>query len=96
MTMSSGFFSGLPPSLNLDPIEHLWDMEEWGIHGMNVQLTNMQVCEVQSCQHGPEDLRNVFSILWNPCQEEVRLFREQRKTLTQCKRITPTEDLCQF
>lgn len=30
-----------PP--DLDPIEHLWDVAEWGIHIMDVQLTNLQI-----------------------------------------------------
>jgi len=36
-----------PQSPDLNPIEHLWDVEEQEIHIMDVQLTNLQqLCDI--------------------------------------------------
>ena len=55
-------------SLDLNPVEHLWDVIEQEIHSMKVHLENLQEL------HDAESQRNVSNILWNPCHEEMRLF----------------------
>ena len=67
MKMSLVYFSGLSS-------QHLWDVVEWEIHSMNMQMTDLQKrCDAIK-SHGPESQRNVSKILWNPCHEEPRLF----------------------
>ena len=65
-------------SVDLNPVEHLWDAVEREIHSMNVQLTNLQ------------KLRDAIMSTWNrifekcfqnPYHEELRLFWEQREAL---------------
>ncbi len=47
-----------PQSLDLNPIEHLWDVVEREIHIMDVQLTNLQ------------KLRDVIMSIWTKISEE--------------------------
>ncbi len=47
-----------PQSPDLNPIEHLWDVEEWKIRIMDVQLTNLQ----QLC--------NAIMSIWTKISEE--------------------------
>ncbi len=57
MTMSSLSSNGLQ-SPDLNPIEHLWDVEEREIHIMDVQPTNLQ------------QLRDAFMTIWTKISEE--------------------------
>lgn len=59
------------PSHQIWIVEHLWDVVEQEINSMNVQLTNEKKWWISA----------VSDILRNPCQEELRLFSEQRQAL---------------
>ncbi len=71
-----------PQSSDLNPVEHLWDVVEWEIHIMDVQLhKSVNNFVMLSCQYGPKSLRNVSNTLLNLCQEELRQFWRRRWNL---------------
>ncbi len=63
-----------PQSPDLNPIEHLWDVEEREIHIMDVQTTNLQQLCDAIMTIWPTSLRNVSNTLLNLCHEELRQF----------------------
>lgn len=56
-------------SLDLNPIEHLWDVPEWQICSINVPQTNYATME--------QNL-NVSYTLWNPWHTKLKRFQEQK------------------
>ncbi len=67
-----------PQSPDLNPIEHLWDVEEREIHIMDVQPTNLQQLRDAIMSICPKSLRNVSNTLLNLCHEELRQFWRQK------------------
>ncbi len=63
-----------PQSLDLNPIEHLWDVMEREIHIMDVQPTNLQQLRDAIISIWPKSLSNVSNTLLNLCHEELRQF----------------------
>jgi len=58
-------------STDLNPIEHLWDVVELGLHALDVHPTNLH--QLQD-QYEPTFLKNVFSTLLNQCHVKLRQF----------------------
>ncbi len=67
-----------PQSPDLNPIEHLWDVEEREIHIMDVQTTNLQQLCDAIMTIWPKSLRNVSNTLLNLWNEELRQFWRQK------------------
>ncbi len=67
-----------PQSPDLNPIEHLWDVEERENHIMDLQPTNLQQLRDAIMTIWPKSLRNVSNTLLNLCHEELRQFEGKR------------------
>ncbi len=77
-----------PQSLDLNPIEHLWDVVDREIHIMDVQPTNLQqlrdaIMSIWTKIHngmfqGIENPRNVSNTLLNLCHKQLRKFWRQK------------------
>ncbi len=73
ITMSS-LYSMASTSPDLNPTEHLWDVEEREIHIMDVQPTNLQQLRDAIMTIWSTSLRNVSNTLLNQYHEELRQF----------------------
>ncbi len=63
-----------PQSLDLNPIEHLWDVVEREIRIKDLQMTNLQQLRDAIMSIWTKSLRNVSNTLLNLCHEELRQF----------------------
>ncbi len=83
LTLSSECIKWPPQSPDLNPIEHLWDVEEREIHIMDVQLTNLQ------------HLRYAIMSVWTKISEEcfqnlVESMPRRIKAVLKAKGVQPS------
>ncbi len=67
-----------PQSPDLNPIEHLWDVEEREIHIMDVQTTNLQQLCDAIMTIWTKISEQCFQHLVNLCHEELRQLWRQK------------------
>lgn len=72
MTVSPGCFSGL--SSHQMPIQYLWNLAEWGICSMNVQLRILrQLRKAVASTWAWISKKPLRFTSWNPCPEELKV-----------------------